>query len=259
MPDTSNRPQNVLKEKMRNDETILGMFVLTGSPLVVEAATYSNLDFIVIDAEASPITNESLLHLLQAGKGSRVETVVRVPELNRHTIEHILDLGTKTIIVPKVNNAEMAREITDIIYYPPDGNRGINPVRASNYFTNLKTYFSSANGNTLCFVQIETVEALENVDEIAGVDGIDGLFIGPGDLAASLGQIGDVTGSKMEEARQKVITAARKHGKFLGIFAYSMDLAKQHIQEGFQFVAVGNDIKILSEAINAKVNDLTTS
>src|SRR5438874_7401145 len=100
-----------------------------------------------------------------------------------------------------------------------------------------------ANARTLCFVQLEDVRSVDNVDEIAAVPGVDALFMGMGDLACAYGQPGDVTGEKLDIARAAVLDACKRHGKYAGIFAYGLDLARRYLAEGFTLLALGNDIK----------------
>lgn len=243
------RMANPVKERLLRKELTLGLFVLSGSAMVMEACATLPFDWLLVDAEASPVSNETILHLLQVTAGSGVAPFVRVPCLDHHTIEHVLDLGAFGVLVPKVDSPAMARAAVEAAYYPPLGRRGINPVRASGYFADVPGYLRHANQRTACLVQIETCDGLARADEIAAVPGVDALFVGPGDLASALGQPGDVTGPAMDEATRVVLKAARNHGKAAGIFAYSTELAQRYVCDGYTFVAVGNDLKHLRSAL----------
>lgn len=224
------------------------MFLVSGSPLFAEACSLLDLDWIVVDMEASPMTKVDALHMLQAMSASPVIQFVRVPALDRHLIEHALDQGAHGIIVPKVETKEQAAAAAEACRYPPVGNRGINPIRSSGYFTNLSEYLASVNERTICAVQIETQSGLGAADEIANVAGIDIVFIGVGDLASNLGQPGIPDGAAMDEACGRILEATIAAGKIPGIFAYSEELARKYIQDGFKFIALGNEIKFFMAA-----------
>lgn len=228
--------------------TQLGYFVVSGSSVVVECMANTSIDWIVLDREASVAQGE-LVHDLMALRGSKVKAFVRVAKCDRSEIEHALDLGAQGIIVPKVDSVEQARMAVEACYYPPLGNRGINPVRATGYFKDVNGYLKNANSRVECFVQIESVSALENLGEIAAVKGISGLFIGCGDLASSLGQPGNVEGPKMDRACRQVIAACQLNQITPGIFAYSLNLARRYKADGFEFIALGNDLKSLRSSI----------
>jgi 2-keto-3-deoxy-L-rhamnonate aldolase RhmA len=241
--------ENRVKHATARGEVMLGLFFLSGSPMLVETCSTLPLDWVLVDAEASPVSSETILQLFQALTGSGVVPLVRAPQLDHHIIEHLLDLGAFGVLVPKVSSVAMAEKAVQAAFYPPLGRRGINPVRASGYFADVPGYLRSANERTMCLVQIETREGLANADAIAAVEGIDGLFLGPGDMASELGQPGDVTGPAMDAAAATVLGAATNHGKVAGIFAYSRELARQYIGDGFTFVAIANEIKLLRSAV----------
>lgn len=245
---------NSTKQKLLAEKTVIGLFLLSGSSMLAEVCATLPIDWLIVDMEASPVSKEDVMHIFQALNGSKVTPLVRVCSLDRHLIEHALDVGAHGVLVPKIDNALDAKRAVEACRFPPEGRRGINPVRASAYFANVENYLRLANERTLCMVQIESVEAVANVNDIAAVPGVDVIFIGCGDLASSLGQPGIVTGEKMDHARQKVLFAVKRTGKIPGIFAYSIELARQYAQEGFKFIAIGNDIKALREAINSNVN-----
>lgn len=247
---------NSTKEKLQQDEVTLGLFLLSGSPIIAEACTTFPLDWILVDGEASPVSKENVLCLFQAMTGSSVTPLIRVAELNHHLIEHALDVGAHGILVPKVENVDMARRAVAACFFSPQGRRGINPVRASGYFSDVGRYLELANERTLCMVQIETKEGIKNVDDIARTEHINVIFIGPGDLASALGQPGNVEGPAMDEARHRILEATLAAGKVPGIFAYSLELAQQYMEEGFRFVAISNDIKLLRESLAANLTVL---
>lgn len=236
---------------------MLGIFLLSGNTLLAEACTYLPLDFVVIDAEAAPLSYRDIFLLVQVMKSKNLEVFVRVSEKSTYTIEHILDFGVAGIIVPKVESKKDAEKIVNAAYYPPQGNRGVNPVRVSNYFTNLPDYFKTANKSHKVFIQIESQEGIDNLDEILTVDGIHGVFIGPGDLSSSLGQIGEVANEKIRKVIDAILEKVKAANLTPGIFAYSTELAQEYKKKGFRFIAIGNDIKLFNESVINKVKAIT--
>lgn len=226
----------------------MGFFTVTATSEISELFAATGADFVVLDMEAAPMSKREALHSLQALTGSQCAGIVRVPWLQQHLIEHALDAGAHGVLVPKIDTAEQAEAAVSACYFRPEGTRGINPVRASAYFTNLDAYLAGANYRTSCLLQIESVEAVENIVAIAAVKGVSGLFIGVGDLAAAYGNPGVPTGPAIDEARKAVLAACHENGIIPGIFAYSLDLARQYREEGFRMIAIGNEIKMLTDA-----------
>jgi 2-keto-3-deoxy-L-rhamnonate aldolase RhmA len=226
--------------------TQLGFFSVTGHPLIAEMYGVLGADFVVIDMEAAPIDKAGTLVCVQALTGTSARCLVRVPWLERHWIEHALDIGADGVIVPKIDTAEDAARAVAAAYFRPRGRRGLNPVRASSFFTEFDTYVRTVNDRTDCLVQIESTEGVGNVAEIAAVPGLSGLFIGSGDLVADLGHPGNMNCPGMAEARAAVLAACAAHDLVPGIFAYSLELARKYVTEGFRFVAIGNEIKMLA-------------
>ncbi|MFI9275822.1 HpcH/HpaI aldolase/citrate lyase family protein [Kitasatospora sp. NPDC052896] len=236
----------------------LGLFLLSGSSLLAELCGTLPLQWVVLDMEASAMSKQDALHMLQALTGSSCAPIVRVPYLNHHLIEHALDLGAAGVMVPKVDTPQAAAAAAAACRFPPEGQRGINPVRASGYFADVAGYLSRANARTSCVVQIESALAVENADAIAATPGVDALFLGMGDLACALGQPGVMTGPAMDDARAAVLRAARAHGKQAGIFAYAPELARAYAAEGFELIAFGNEVKLLREAILSGIDTLAS-
>lgn len=249
------RVDSPMRDVLASGRPARGLFLLSPDSAFAELAGVLGFDWAVLDMEASPMSKEDATGSLRALSGSSCSPIVRVPWLNRHLVEHALDAGAHGVLVPKVDTAEQAAEAASYCRFPPEGERGVNPVRASAYFGNLPEYFARVNERTLCLVQIESAPAVRNAAEIAATPGVDGLFLGMGDLACAYGQPGDVRGEPMDVARKAVLDACAEHGKYAGIFAYGLDLARDYLDEGFEFVALGNDIKFFREAA---VNALAT-
>lgn len=247
---------NNSKAKATRGDISIGCFLLSASSFIAETMAHHPLDWMVIDMEASHASKKDLLHILQALNAYDITPVVRVSSHDKHLIESSLDFGARGIVVPKVDTAAQAGEATSACFYPPRGNRGINCIRASAFYTRAKQYFDRANDSTLLIVQIESSESVDNVFEIADVPNVDVLFMGPGDLAASYGQNGVVTGPVMDRARGRVLKACRRSGKIAGIFAHNVESANQYIDEGFTFIAIGNDIKYLSLGLTLSLSHL---
>jgi 2-keto-3-deoxy-L-rhamnonate aldolase RhmA len=245
---------NRTKATLLDGGVALGMFLLSGSSMLAEVCSTLPLDWLMVDLEASPISRYELLPILQSLNGSTVTPFVRAQSREHWHLEQILDLGVQGILVPKVDDADTARRVVAACRFPPLGARGVNPVRASGYFSDVAGYLSSANERVLCMVQIESAKAVAAAAEIAAVEGIDGLFIGAGDLALSLGQPANVVGPKMDDACHRVLEAAQRAGKFPGIFAYSLELADIYAEQGFKFIAIGNDVKAIREWVTGSAS-----
>jgi 2-keto-3-deoxy-L-rhamnonate aldolase RhmA len=225
-----------------------GLFLVSGNAMLAEAAGYTGVDWVVLDMEGGAMTKVDALHQAQALTGTPVTTIVRVPRLDRHDIEHALDLGVAGVMVPKVDRVEDAELAARCTRYPPEGARGVNPVRASAYYSAADGYYASANREVVCIVQIESREALQNAEKIARVPGIDALFIGANDLAMDLGQPGNTSGPAFDEACRTVLDACAGAGKPAGIFASSTKSARQYAKDGFRFIAIGNEVKFFVQS-----------
>lgn len=233
-----------------------GLFLLWPEPGIAELCATLNVDFLVLDMEAGVLSRQDVLRAIQAVTGRDTTVLVRVPSHEPSHIEHALDAGAHGVLVPKVDTREQAERVASYTRFPPEGRRGVNPVRASGYFSDVPGYLARANSEVLCLVQIESAEAVEEVDAIAAVSGVDGLFLGIGDLAMSLGQPGVTTGPQLDRARERTLSACRAHGRLAGAFAYGMDAAHAYAAEGFDVLAVGNDVKLLREGIEGLLREL---
>ncbi|WP_347355080.1 aldolase/citrate lyase family protein, partial [Intrasporangium sp.] len=170
---------------------LVGMWVCSGSPLVAEICAGAGLDWLLVDMEHSPNGLGSVLAQLQAVAAYRVTPVVRVATGDTVTIKQVLDLGAQNLLVPMVSSADQARTVVEAVRYPPRGRRGVGSALArSARWNRVPGYLTHADEHVSLFVQVETAAGVEAAGAIAGVDGVDGVFVGPSDLAASMGLLG---------------------------------------------------------------------
>jgi 4-hydroxy-2-oxoheptanedioate aldolase len=177
--------------------------------------------------------------------------VVRVPWNDKVTIKRVLDAGATTLLVPFVQNAEEARKAVAATRYPPQGIRGVATTARASRFGRVKDYLTTANAQICVLAQVETLDAIKRLPEIAAVDGIDGIFIGPSDLAASMGHLGNPLHPDVQATISGAIKPIRAAGKAGGYLTGNEEEAKKRLAEGFQFVAVGNDLGILARGADA--------
>jgi len=245
------------REHLNNaDRPLAGMWVCSGSPLVAEICAGSGLDWLLIDMEHSPNGLESVLAQLQAVAAYPVTPVVRVPISDVVTIKQVLDLGAQNLLVPMVSSKADAEAAVAAVRYPPRGTRGVGSALArSARWNRVDDYLRESDDHVSLFVQIETAEAVENAAEIGAVDGVDGVFVGPSDLAASMGLIGQQTHPDVVTAALHTFEAVRAAGKPVGVNAFDPVTAQNYIDAGADFVLVGADVALLargSEALAAR-------
>jgi 4-hydroxy-2-oxoheptanedioate aldolase len=231
---------------------LIGMWACSGSPLVTEVAAGSGLDWLLIDMEHSANTLESTLVQLQVVAAYPITPVVRVPSNDPVSIKQVLDLGAQNIIVPMVSSAEEARAAVAATRYPPDGVRGVGSALArSARWNRVDGYLRDSSRHTSLTVQIETAAGVAAASEIAAVDGVDAVFVGPSDLSASMGLLGQQTHPDVVAAVEGVFAAVRAAGKPVGVNAFDPTAADAYIASGAAFVAVGADVALLARASEA--------
>jgi 4-hydroxy-2-oxoheptanedioate aldolase len=246
--------KTTLLDRLRAGPAVQALWHQSASELMVEMAARVGFDTLVIDNEHGPASISQTLGLVRAANSAGAQTIVRVPSHSRDDISRTLDTAVDGILVPMVNTAAHARAVVDACRYAPLGSRGVaaGVVRASGYGTD-KGYVARANATTLLAVQIESGEAIDNLDEILGVEGIDMLFIGPNDLAASMGFLGQLTAppvvARIEDARRRILAA----GKLIGTVPRPDADAKQLVAEGYHLVVDGSDIGLYRMALEAKL------
>lgn len=228
---------------------LAGAWACTGSPLVTEIVAGAGLDWLLIDMEHSPLGLESVLAQLQVAAGYPTTPVVRVPFGDVVTIKQVLDLGAQNLLVPMVSSAAQAEEVVAAVRYPPRGRRGVGSALArSARWNRVDDYLQNADAHVSLFVQIETAEGVENAAAIAAVDGVDGVFVGPSDLAASMGVLGQQTHPDVTAAVLRAFDAVRTAGKPVGVNAFDPAVAQAYVDAGASFLLVGADVALLARA-----------
>ena len=234
------------------DRPLIGMWVCSGSPLVAEICAGSGLDWLLIDGEHGPIGLESILAQLQAIAGYPITPLVRAPSGDTVVIKQFLDLGVQNLLVPMVNTGDEARAVVAAVRYPPRGVRGVGSALARGARWNrVDNYLTRADEFTSLIVQIETADAVANAAEIASVDGVDAAFVGPSDLAASMGHLGQQEHPDVVEAVEHAIRTVAALGKPVGVNAFDPKVAERYRAAGASFVLVGADVSILARSSEA--------
>lgn len=235
---------------------LVGMWVCSGSPLIAEICAGSGMDWLLIDAEHSPNGLESILAQLQAVHGYPVQAVVRPPFNDTVVLKQYLDLGVQNLLIPMVNSAGEARAAVAAVRYPPQGVRGVGSALArASRWNRIPDYLARASETVSVTVQIESEAAVAAVEEILAVDGVTAVFVGPSDLAASMGLLGEQEHPKVRAAVEHCLEAAKAAGKPAGVNAFNEATARAYLDAGASFVLVGADVAMLargSEALAAK-------
>lgn len=235
-----------------SDRTLVGLWACSGSPLIAEVLAGSGVDWLLIDMEHSANTLESVLTQLQAVAAYPVAPVVRVPFGDDVILKQVLDIGAQNVLVPMVSNAAQARELVAAVRYPPRGRRGVgSSLSRSARWNRVDGYLQNADEHVSLFVQVESADAVEHAAEIAAVDGVDGVFVGPADLAASLGVLGQQTHPDVLAAVERTFAAVRAAGKPVGVNAFDPVAAEAYIEKGAAFIAVAADVSMLARGSEA--------
>jgi 2-keto-3-deoxy-L-rhamnonate aldolase RhmA len=252
------RVENKVKKKLLEGVPTFGSWIMIGNLASAEIMADAGFDWITVDMEHTSITYETLPVLVSGIRSHGAEALVRIEDNNPAVIKRVLDCGAGGIIVPLINNAGEAERAVKAAKYPPDGVRGVSLGRASDYGNNFKDYFESINEQVLVLAQIEHYSAVEKIGEIVSVEGLDGVFLGPYDLSGSMGIVAQFDHPRMVEARKRVIEAAKKAGKVIGIHEVRPEAgaAKALLQEGFNFIACSIDTIFLGNSARRVASEL---
>jgi len=240
----------------QSDRPLAGMWICSGSPLIAEICAGAGLDWVLIDMEHCPNGLESVLTQLQAVAAYPVTPVVRVPANDPVLTKQVLDLGAQTVLVPMVSSAQEARAAVAAAQYPPHGIRGVGSALArSARWNRVEGYLDSAAEHVSVIVQVETTAGVEAADEIAAVPGVDGVFVGPSDLSASMGLLGQQSHPDVVAAVRRTFAAAAAAGTPVGVNAFDPKVARSYADDGAGFILVGADVALLARGSEQLARD----
>jgi 4-hydroxy-2-oxoheptanedioate aldolase len=248
-------PANHFKRAIKSGRSQIGLWCSLASNISVEIVAGSGFDWLLLDTEHSPNELPMVYSQLQAVMENRVQPIVRPAWNDQVLIKRFLDAGVQTLLVPMIQTVEEAEQAVASTRYPPRGVRGFASASRSSRFGRVKDYHTRCEEEICVLVQIETKLGLDNLEAIAGVEGVDGVFIGPGDLSAGLGYLGDQGNPAMVAIYDDAIARIRAAGKAPGFLTGDEALARRCIEQGCLFTAVGADSGILargSEQLAAK-------
>ena len=235
-------------ENLRNGDLLIGTLLSLPSPEVAEMMANTGFDWLFIDAEHGAFNPQQAQSMLQAA--SPCPCVVRVPSGDEVWIKKALDIGVDGIIVPQVHIAAQAESIVKRCKYSPEGTRGVGIGRAHKYGIEFEQYINNANQEVAVILQAESQEAIDNIDSIVSVKGIDAILIGPYDLSARLGKIGQVTDPVVLNAIDEIAESCKAAGVKLGIFGVSAEAVKPYIDKGFTLITAGVDSLFIIKSAN---------
>ncbi|WP_354691871.1 HpcH/HpaI aldolase/citrate lyase family protein [Phytobacter sp. RSE-02] len=240
--------KNHFKHAIKNNSVQLGLWTQLGSYIAAEILSGCGYDFIGLDAEHGPSEYIEIYSQLQAcAAGGPTQPIVRIPNHDISLIKRYLDAGVNTLMVPQVDTVEQAKALVSAVRYPPHGVRGYCGAPRASGFGRIKNYATTCEEEICLIVMPETTLALENIEAMAAIDGVDAFFIGPGDLAASLGYIGQPMHPEVIKVIEDTGRRIKTAGKAVGILCTDEAQTRRYIELGFQMIAIGSDQGLLTK------------
>lgn len=248
------RPVNSFKRALAAKRPQIGLWVALANPYSAELCAGAGFDWLLIDGEHAPNDVPSLLAQLQAVAAYPSHPIVRPVIGDAALIKQVLDIGAQTLLVPMIETAEQAAAMVAAMHYPPRGVRGVGAslARAARWGT-VPDYLNTASDELCLLLQIESRRGLDNIEAIAATSGVDGIFIGPSDLAASLGHLGQPSHPEVQAAIETALATLARLGVPAGILAADEALARRYLAQGAAFVAVGMDTAVLVRGLASLV------
>ncbi len=246
--------KNAIREKLSAGQTVIGMLVFTGSPMVVEMSAVAGMDFVIVDMEHSALDIEHAAHLIRAADAAGVTPFIRVPQVDAPLIKKLLNLGAAGIVLPHANQ-ESCKELLDAMRYAPLGARGACQIVRSAGYTrgDWNTHAERANREVMAIALLEEAATIQAFETLAAMPGIDMFFVGPTDLSISLGVPGATfDDAKMSAALDRVVAIARSQGRYvMTLIGNKLDISygKRIIDRGVQAIVVGTDGDLFMNAL----------
>ena len=246
--------ENPVKNKLKNGFKTAGAFLQLTSNISAEILSQAGFDWLIVDMEHAPGDFTNLLGQLQAMNGTDTVPFVRAPWNDAVAIKKILDTGVQGVLIPYVNTRAEAEAAVAACKYPPAGVRGVaGSPRAAGYGRNATEYLAKANRETVVLIAVETPQAVDNLDDILKVSDLDGIFIGPMDLATSMGYLGDPGHEQVQNAIAMIEEKVLASDKFLGTIAVSWKKAQACYETGYQWLILMQDSTALAALAAEKV------
>ncbi|WCM53232.1 4-hydroxy-2-oxoheptanedioate aldolase [Pseudomonas sp. WJP1] len=247
---------NPFKTALSRGDKVIGLWLSLANAYSAEICATAGFQWLLIDGEHAPNDVRSTLAQLQAVAPYPAHPVARTVDGNPAMIKQMLDIGVQTLLVPMVDTAEQAIALAAATRYPPQGTRGVGAAAArASRWGGYTDYLETANDDVCLLVQAESRVALENLEAICAVEGVHGIFIGPADLAASMGHRGHPEHPEVQQAIDKAIRTIVASGKAAGTLTGDAKLARHYLELGASFVAVGLDLTLLARATRGLAND----
>ena len=243
-----------LKEMTRSKELKVGNFIVEfATPGIGHILKTAGLDFAFFDMEHSGFSFETLKSSIRYFEAAGVPVIVRVPAQENDMLARACDMGAEGLIAPMISTPEQAQRMVDSVKYHPEGKRGVGLQMAHDNYRAAPVTEALANANkrTTVICLIETADGAKNVDAIAAIDGVDALWVGHFDLSVSLGIPGDFANPKFEAAMDRIIAAAKKHGKSLGRLVPNTEQGISYWKQGFDFICYSGDVWVLRDGLAA--------
>lgn len=239
--------QNPFKKALNEGKLVVGCWLGLADTFSAELMGQAGFDWLVVDGEHAPNDLRSILAQLQVLAATPSHPVVRLPIGETWMVKQMLDAGAQTVLIPMIESADQAQQMARAVTYPPHGDRGVGyALTRAAQFSKTSDYGKTADAEICLLVQVENLAGLAALDDILAVDGVDGVFIGPADLAADMGHIGDALHVDVQAAIMDALTRIKAAGKAPGILSTNDDMTNNAINAGAQFVAVGADVLLLN-------------
>jgi 2-dehydro-3-deoxyglucarate aldolase/4-hydroxy-2-oxoheptanedioate aldolase len=239
-------PVNHFKRAIAAGKTPVGAWLVSAAPSAAEALGYIGFDFLVVDMEHTPLDTPQMIGVLQAIAGTAAQAIVRPPWNDMVMVKRALDAGAQSLLFPFVQSAEEAKRAVAYTRYPPAGVRGVAAMHRGSRYGTVPNYQKRAHEEICVIVQIETLTAFDQLEAIAAVPGVDSIFIGPADLSASMGLLGDMGNPAVQEKLRAGAQTCKRLGKPCGIVGANPQIVANFIDYGFSWVAVGSDLAMLA-------------
>src|SRR6266705_2592038 len=239
-------PLNQFKRAIVSGKTPIGAWLMCATPSTAEALGCVGFDFLVVDMEHTPIDTPQMIGILQTIAGTSAQAVVRPPWNDMVMVKRCMDAGAQTLLFPFVQNPEEAKRAVAATRYPPQGIRGVAGTHRGSRYGTVANYLQRANDEICVIVQIETMPAFDQLEAIASVPGVDSIFIGPADLSASMGFLGDIGNVAVQEKLRAGAQTCKRLGKPCGIVGGNPEIVANFLDYGFSWVAVGSDLAMLA-------------